>query len=252
MTGLNLCTDAHRRGLMLKSVLRSLRTSDWSLALDFLSPSFFEVVPTLAMTRLIAGLTRNSLNKELYASTRDTWFPIQRTLDDPESPERAGQLVLRLYFAAILGPRPCFLDLRSERFTEDLQWNPQPWIFAFSDEFAHAMRKVYQGFYEQQPLMFQEGLKALNLQHSESLFVDLFGRTQGGSMMFRLQDFRESFHKIFVSCQKHKTSLHPEFLPLGLLLFSFYEHAEQLAIPLAPARAWQAVRQHFSPQDQGA
>jgi hypothetical protein len=70
-------------------------------------------------------------------------------------------------------------------------------------------------------------------------------------MVFRLQDFRDSFHKIFVSCKQNKTSLHPEFLPLGLLLFSLYEHAEELGLPLSPAEAWQSVRLKFS-RDKGA
>jgi hypothetical protein len=234
---------------MLRSVLKSLRGSDWSLALDFLSPSFFEVVPTIGMTRLITTLTKNSLNKQLYESTAAQWLPIQTALKDPG--ESLGQLVLKLYFAVFLGPRPCFLDLRAERFPSG-HWNPQPWIFTYSDDFVGAMRRVYQGFYENEPQLFQDGLKALDLQHSEDLFLDLFGRVQGGSMMFRLQDFRDSFHKIFVSCKTNRTSLHPEFLPLGLLLFSLYEHAEKLGAPLSPADAWQSVRQHFSPGDKGA
>ncbi|HET9236353.1 MAG TPA: hypothetical protein VFO10_03855 [Oligoflexus sp.] len=228
---------------MLRSVLKSLRGSDWSLALDFLSPSFFEVVPTLGMTRLITTLTKNSMNRELYESTAGTWLPIQRGLQDSQEPP--GQLVLKLYFAAFLGPRPCFLDLRAERFQTG-SWNPQPWIFAFSDDFTSAMRRVYQGFYENEPQLFQDGLKALDLQHSEELFLDLFGRVQDGTMVFRLQDFRDSFHRIFVSCKENKTSLHPEFLPLGLLLFSLYEHAEHLGLPLSPAEAWRSVRLYFS------
>jgi hypothetical protein len=233
---------------MLRSVLKSLRGSDWSLALDFLSPSFFEVVPTLGMTRLVTTLTKNSMNKGLYESTAALWFPIETSLRDPKEP--LGQLILKLYFAAFLGPRPCFLDLRSERFPST-SWNPKPWIFAFSDEFTSAMRNVYQGFYENEPRLFQDGLKALDLEHSEGLFLDLFGRIQDGTMVFRLQDFRDSFHKIFVSCKKNKTSLHPDFLPLGLLLFSLYEHAEQLGLPLSPAEAWRSVRLNFS-KDKGA
>lgn len=233
---------------MLRSVLKSLRGSDWSLALDFLSPSFFEVVPTLGMTRLLTGLTKNSMNKDLYASTAALWFPIQKDLEDPKEP--LGQLILKLYFAAFLGPRPCFLDLRAASFHAH-GWNPQPWIFAFSDDFVSAMRRVYQGFYEDEPQLFQDGLKALDLQHSQDLFLDLFGRVQGGSMVFQLKDFRDSFHKIFVSCKKNRTTLHPEFLPLGLLLFSLYEHAEQLGRPLSPAEAWRSVRLNFS-QDKGA
>lgn len=239
---------------MLKALLKSFRSSDWALALDFLSPDFFDVLPTLAMTRLLGVLSRNSLNTDLIQSTRDLWQKVQAGLDaDAEESglERQGQLILKLYFAAIVGPRPCFLDLRSDGFMER-RWQPKPWIFSFSPDFVAALGQVYEGFYEDRPQLFQKGLAALHLSHSETLFLDIFGRAKGGSMIFRLQDFRESFHKIFLSCKKHKTSLHPEFLPLGLLLFSLYEHAEKLGIPLCPGQAWLDVRRFLADETKGA
>ncbi len=240
---------------MLKALLKSFRSNEWALALDFLSPDFFDVLPTVAMTRLLGVLSRNSLNTDLIQSTRGLWQRVQADLDRDAKEsglERQGQLILKLYFAAIVGPRPCFLDLRSECFTSERNWQPKPWIFSFSPDFVLALGQVYEGFYENRPQLFQKGLTALKLSHSETLFLDIFGRVQGGSMIFRLQDFRESFHKIFLSCKKHKTSLHPEFLPLGLLLFSLYEHAQKLGIPLCPGQAWIDVRRSLVGEDKGA
>lgn len=240
---------------MLKSLLKNLRSSDWAMALDFLSPAFFDVVPTLGMTRLLAVLSRNSIHASLIQSTRDVWQKIHAELDHEvaaSGPERQGQLILKLYFAAILGPQPCFLDLRAEGFTPERSWQPKPWIFGFSPDFVGALGQVYEGFYEQRPQIFQQGLVTLGLSHSETLFLDIFGRVQGGSMIFRLHDFRESFHKIFVNCKKHKTALHPEFLPLGLLLYSLYEQAEQLGVPLCPGQAWLDVRRFFATEQKGA
>ncbi len=219
---------------MLKTLLKSFRSNDWALALDFLSPDFFDVLPTVAMTRLLGVLSRNSLNTDLIQSTRGLWQRVQADLDRDAKEsglERQGQLILKLYFAAIVGPRPCFLDLRSECFTSERNWQPKPWIFSFSPDFVLALGQVYEGFYENRPQLFQNGLTALKLSHSETLFLDIFGRVQGGSMIFRLQDFRESFHKIFLSCKKHKTSLHPEFLPLGLCSSAYMSMRKNSVFP---------------------
>lgn len=245
---------------MFKTLLKGLRSSDWGMALDFLSPDFFKVVPTIGMTRLLTVLSGNFVNSSLAAKARVLWEPVLVQLADgfrfgrePDPahsmPEQQGQLILKLYFAAIIGPKPCFIDLRSKAFSSDkegLLWNPQPWVFGFSNDFREALQHIYQGFYEENPALFTEGLRALQLEHSKDVFLAIFGRVQQNSMRFRLQDFRDSFHQIFLSCRQHGTALHPEFLPLGLLLFSLYEHAEKLDVALLPAQAWQDVRKQFA------
>jgi len=251
---------------MFKTLMKGLRSSDWGMALDFLSPDFFKVVPTIGMTRLLTVLSGNFVNSSLAAETRILWAPVLVKLDDgfrfgrgadqPNSlPEQQGQLILKLYFAAIIGPKPCFIDLRSNGFSSDqegLLWNPQPWVFGFSNDFRLALQHIYQGFYEEQPTLFEEGLRALKLEHSKDVFLSIFGHVKQDSMYFRLPDFRNSFHQIFLSCRKHGTSLHPEFLPLGLLLFSLYEHAEKLDVALLPSQAWKDVRKQFKSSQEGA
>ncbi len=244
---------------MLKTLLHSLKSGDWAKALDFLSPSFFEVVPTLGMTRIIGQLTRNYVNRSLTAETRQHWAAAVSRLDpslsmtaaskaSPGDPAAVidsygqGQALLKLYFASILSPTAFFLDLRSEQFHVDgmrLEWQPKAWIHGWSPAFQKALQSIYQGFYEDRPEDFQQGLKALNLEHAEKLFLEIFGEARDHEVWFRLDQFQASFHRVFVSCLTHKTQLHPEFLPLGLLLFGLYEHAQRLGVPLKPKLAWQ-------------
>lgn len=250
---------------MFKTLMQGLQSSDWGKALDFLSPDFFKVVPTIGMSRLLTRLSANFVNASLAAKTRRLWVPILAELADgfrfglgSDQPniklEQRGQLILQLYFATIMSPEPGFIDLRSNAFSSDqdgLLWNPQPWVFSFSNDFREAMQHIYQGFYEENPALFTAGLRALQLEHSQEIFLAIFGRVKQDSMHFRLQDFRDSFHQIFLSCRQHGTALHPEFLPLGLLLYSLYEHAEKLDVPLLPAQAWQDARKKFASSQKG-
>ena len=71
----------------------------------------------------------------------------------------------------------------------------------------------------------------------------MFGNSRHSEMKFSLKQFQVSFHEVFLSCRKHKTSLHPEFLVLGLLLYSLYEHAESLDIALDAGRAYAEASQ---------
>jgi len=247
--------------MIFKTLLKSFQASDWSMALDFLSPTFFEVVPTLGMTRMLGGLSRNYLNRSLIEETKKVWMKALPMIDGTLSwnedstirpfaadagldREALGQILLKLYFTSLLIPSGCFLDLRSDRFlvkSPNILWQPKPWIHIWSKEFREAMLAIYTGFYGDQPTVFRGGLQVLQLEHAESLFLKIFGEARSQAIPFRLAQFQSSFHQIFLSCRKHKTQLHPEFLPLGLLLFALYEHAEKLSIPLNPGQAFKDV-----------
>ncbi len=260
--------------MIFKTLLKSFQSSDWSMALDFLSPTFFEVVPTLGMTRVMGGLSRNYLNRSLLEETKKVWIKALPTIDGKLSwnedstirplaadagldRQALGQTLLKLYFSSLLIPSGCFLDLRSDRFLllgSKILWQPKPWIHSWSAEFREAMLAIYTGFYGDQPAVFRGGLKVLHLEHAESLFLNIFGEARSQAIVFRLAQFQSSFHQIFLSCRQHKTQLHPEFLPLGLLLFALYEHAEKLGIPLNPGQAFKDVlgfKSLFESMDQG-
>lgn len=241
---------------MIKLLLNTMKAGDWSKALDFLSPTFFDVVPTLGMARVMGSLSSNYVNRTLIDQTKHLWTARLTGLDEqlrwgdgePGAPlssqkdrQREGQIALKLYFAGLLFPQHFFLDLRSNSFEARDRawlWLPKPWIYCWSEDFRTALLDVYAGFYEDQEEMFHRGLKALNLEHAADLFLSIFGPARDQPILFSLDQFRASFHQIFLACSKSKSQLHPDFLALGILLFALYEHAEQLAVPLSPHEAW--------------
>jgi hypothetical protein len=46
------------------------------------------------------------------------------------------------------------------------------------------------------------------------------------------------FQRVFERCKKHKTNLHPDFLPLGIYLAALYDHLQELAIAVNVADAF--------------
>ena len=250
-----------RRGIdVLKLLLKTLKSSDWAVALDFLSPAFFDVVPTWAITRLVATMSRNLVNRSLVEQTRAQWQKILGSSDliVPPLPPAAriepslaedkvdhGQRLLVTYFKIIHHSESCYLDLRSQSFAltaAGWQWRPSAWLHTWDPVFRRAMAAIYQGYYGQQPQLFEQGLQMLKLEHASELFKEQFGDGGGDAILFDLNRFKDSFHKIFLSCREHGTQLHPDFFALGMLLFGLYEHAAALAVPLSPGRAYhQAV-----------
>ena len=63
--------------------------------------------------------------------------------------------------------------------------------------------------------LFREGLRALSLDHAEDVFREHFGAGQG-EVRFGAEAFRRLVPRVFMRAGQAGTSLHPDFLPLGL------------------------------------
>jgi hypothetical protein len=232
-----------------------LRATEWGQLLDFVSPSFFEVLSA----RELARTTR-----DLIASTRDDAgfrgiagslaqqlsgreLPLRLALDTPPvaraMPERSsretrvarGQLLLRLYFEQLLGAEAALLDLRSSRFAQsrgNLAWSPARGFVRWDPDFLGAIRSMYRGFYTDSSPELRAGLAALGLDPAADLFLDHFGDGDQTAVRFEMAHFTRSFHAVFVRCQEHGVRLHPNFVALGIHLAALYEHLETLGVPL--------------------
>lgn len=235
--------------------LRMLRATEWGQLLDFVSPSFFEVLSA----RGLAGAAR-----DLIASSRDDAgmhavagaiadrigarsIPIRLDLErggetsaaGRRSPEDAriarGQLVLRLYFEQLLGAEATLLDLRGPRFAvhgDTLQWSPARGFVRWDPAFLDAIRRMYRGFYADDDAVFRTALAALHLDAAADLFLDHFGAGEQTAVRFEMAHFTKSFHAVFVRCRERGVRLHPNFVPLGVYLAALYEHLEGLDVPL--------------------
>lgn len=225
----------------------------------FVSPAFFDVMPARALF---------ARARQLYGSSRDN-AAYQRALEqraeglatamprlhivgaDKASlgqgtgpaaldPAWRASQITELYFRQLFAPNPTLLDLRAASFTlegSQLRWRPAAWIADWSPDFIEPLRELYRGFYTHDDGQFRRGLAALSLTHSEDLFREQFGANQA-QVQFRVQEFIDIFQRVFLRCKRERTSLHPDFLPLGIYLAALYDHLQELGIPVDVAQAF--------------
>ncbi len=220
---------------------RLLKNTEWSRATDYLSPVFFQIVPTIAMGKKIAKLVSSYADQRAFAdlcTERNTGLmSLGIAIDLVKNEETRAPLtedqefkVLTLYFWQLLYTNTPILDLRQVVFTSvqsgGLLWTPKPLFATFDAGFAQAVRDMYIGFYTDDVARFDRALLELNLSHARELFLEHFGGFQS-AMAFDLNLFRKTFHDLFVSCKANKTRIHPDFLAFGAGLFSLYEHLER-------------------------
>ncbi len=227
---------------------RLLKGTEWVKAVDYLSPVFFQVVPTLPMGKRLASLASSYGDRKSFNTVCEALAPkikkigIQLSYGIPneqQEPSKKQNLsaddeakVLTLYFWQLFFADTLLLDYRRATFylTDDGQivWKPKRLFARFDPKFAQGIKQMYQGFYTADYPLFDQALKDLGLFHAKDLFIAHFGASQS-SMRFELSAFRKTFHELFVSCKENHSQLHPDFLTFGAGLFSLYEHLEQNA-----------------------
>jgi len=246
---------------MLGKLLSGGEFGQWA---SFVTPAFFDVMPTKALWQRFKELVRATRDRELYARVvRERQALLARsslgvTLEGPEAAPsrqpastvggggpgisaeaRAGRVVA-LYFHQILHGDTTLLDLRHTSFSEQhpFVWRPSAWLARWEPGFSAALRQIYVGFYRDDVAEFRAGLRALNLQHSEDVFRQHFGGGQG-SVRFEVKHFVSTFHQVFLRCRDARTRLHPDFLLLGLYLATLYDHLERLDVSVDVAAAFE-------------
>jgi hypothetical protein len=247
---------------MLGKLLEASEFGQWA---SFVSPAFFDVMPTKALWQRFKALASAARDPELLEQAlaeRRGWLarsrvPVSIPADAARraraaeaqpgtaaAPGRAAA-VAALYFHQLLHGELTLLDLRASAFTDQagpLAWRPAAWIVRWDPSFIQALRRLYTGFYAGETTEFHAGLRALNLLHAEHVFRQHFGDGQG-TVRFEVKHFVSTFHRVFVLCREQKTRLHPDFLPLGLYLASLYDHEERLGVAVDVAAAFQAARE---------
>jgi len=244
-------------------IMRLLRSTGWGQLLDFVSPSFFEVMPAralagqarslLASRRDTEGMAREARalsrflgrrGMDLRVRAREQEIGDVEPPDDEEARQERGQTVLRLYFEQILRRDVALLDVRCGAFVREeggLVFAPSPGFARWDPEFARAIRQVYRGFYRDEEATFEQGLEALGLAPARDLFIRHFGDGDQSAVRFEIPNFTKSFHDVFVRCREHGTRLHADFVPLGIHLAALYEHLETLGRPFDVRAAFAAA-----------
>jgi hypothetical protein len=229
---------------MIGNILRGMQSSEWSHFIDYLSPVFFEVVPVLDIATQTSQLGKTFMRLKHQAeesALRDLIQQFRLPVNFRESrtssemltslsKTQKGRIVLSLYLAQIMNLPFAWLDLRSKTFeylSRECNWTPAAWIMHWDETFLSALRKIYRGHFSGDDGLYRQGLQNLGLEHAAEAFRAHLDPLSA-SAPFRLKDFRESFHQIFLSSKEARTTLHPNFFALGFMLGSLYENLESL------------------------
>ena len=215
-----------------------LRNTDWSHLRDYVSPSFFSVVPATAVSSRIASLSTNALKGRAFRSAldaREQLLPpgvVVGELDDAtphqERPIPAvGEAALRVFFAQIAADGPIVLDLSQSRWTASpdgsIAWKPGRLWAEWEPGFREAVRDLYRGFYGDDAARFDRALDVLGLEVARDTFVEHFGGGDQRAVTFDLAAFHDTFHRVFVQCREAGVTLDGDFLYLGIYLGCLYE-----------------------------
>ncbi len=242
---------------MLGVTHRFLQGSEWRELADYASPALFDVVSPRALASTASGLLRAQLDAAgarraqsdraralqahgvpvVLSATVDGRLPVS-----VEDRRLRGEALLRLYFHQLLVGPVALLDLGPSRFAgvAPVAWSPS-WVrHAWSASFRTAVHDLYAGFYGDDGARFDAALGALGLTPARTVFLAHFGGDPTAAR-FSASHFRATFHGAFVACRDAGTQIHPDFLPMGLMLASLYAHLEPLDLPLDVQAAWRDV-----------
>lgn len=237
-----------------------LKNSDWAFLLDFVSPSFFKVIPPLELMSNATALAKRTRDKTLFqesvksmsehfgrvlpnitieagAMTHAPGKPQQtslelKNLDELRRREVATRIV-EIYFAQILSRKTVLLDVRLSRFSHQeagLLWTPAPLLGSFSDDFLSSMGELYKGYYGSNSVQMKKALKDIGLDWAYDVFLAHFGEGDQSEVRFTMAHFVHTFHQIFMMCKSERKSLKGEFVQLGVILGLMYESLETLNV----------------------
>lgn len=233
---------------------RLVAGTEWSHFTDYLSPSFFDVVPARELRRVLGTLSGNYMRPRRFrdvVQTRDEHLARARV---PVSlgPDRVppaveggiGDAILELYFHQIYAGDTAILDVRSNAFrpnADGLRWRPASIYLQWDPEFLDALRRLYRGYYGGDEREFEGALAHLRLEPARDIFLSHFGSGDQREVAFDMATFHDTFHEAFVACREGGEQLHGDFIGLGLYLATLYEHLESVGGAWDVRAAWARV-----------
>jgi predicted unusual protein kinase regulating ubiquinone biosynthesis (AarF/ABC1/UbiB family) len=187
------------------------------------------------------GVVQLGIKLESILPERIVIAKVQRDGLSSELASEDGSLLLELYFRQFQSDQGMFLDLRPQNFSRasdnTICWHPNGLWNNLGPEFRYGMLSIYQGYYSEKPELMRQGLKRVGLIREDfsPALIDqvekmILGHIGGelSQQEFKVQNFTESFERLFQFLLKEKIVLSSDFLYLGIYLASLYIHLEKL------------------------
>ena len=226
----------------------------------------FEAVEWSSIMSEIPLITRRMLQHEGYAELADHQKEILKDLplcvrhenvQGPQLKPGDGRIILSLYFRQIFSPHGVFLDLRSQYFnheTDVLLWHPGALWTRFSPEFREGLAAVYDGFYEENDVLYRDGLAKLGLLNPDwpeadqekimQIFRTHFGAARSDSIVFKLEHLRDGMVSMSQFLLEKKAKITTDFLYLGIYLVTLYGTLEETGEALPVKEIYLENRSH--------
>jgi hypothetical protein len=161
-------------------------------------------------------------------------------LSNARQRRRAGDELLRLYFAQWLLDDGLFLDLRLPRLALAdgvLHYQPNGLWIRLRPEFREGMVALYRSFYSDDEGAFRDALRQMGLlregldAEAEAELVTLLQRHFGvdqRAQRFAIDSFKASFDELFAFFIAHRYRLEADFVFVGFYLITLYLSLERL------------------------
>lgn len=224
--------------LMIKYILEN---SDIHALVKLGPQNLLKVINFKDLLAMASSLRLNSKNDERWISALTQVRPIAalagiELIDSMRIPikglnQQQGDQVLTFYFSQILRSKVWILDYRSNSWQllpdNGFAWNPRRIFYEPSELFLQGIQKLYGGFYENKPSLFQEGLQILGLEAAAKALQAHFGTGDKRHVQFSLSVLQRTFVQVFDDCAQANAKIHPEFSVFGIGLLALYQSLEE-------------------------
>ena len=206
------------------------------------------LIDTEARQNLILARQKNWKWNDIDFSKEDS---SQETLS---LTKEMGEKILKIYFSQFFEEDlAVHLDFGARSFysNQKLVWIPSRLHYQFSKPFLKGVQSLYKGFYFDQPVDFENGLKLLGIiktgmseekkQKVINLFLNHFGEGKVNPVQFSSESLQKSFNAIFSFFLQEDIELNPEFAVLGINLVTLYLTLEEIPFALNVREAFLEV-----------
>ncbi|MEM0953948.1 MAG: hypothetical protein AAGI24_07395 [Pseudomonadota bacterium] len=198
-------------------------------------------------TRYVTGQGASALRRSLALELTDVDLQRKLTVEPlhaltgKRDQQRAGDLLLHLYFAQWRVEEGLFIDLRP-RFLGlaeggVLQFAPNGLWMQLRPEFRAGMLALYRSFYSDDARAFESALYSMGMlrddlpdpakQELKTLLRRHFGIDQS-AQRFSIEAFKQSFDELFGFFLQYSYKLHSDFVVAGFCLITLYITLESL------------------------